>query len=666
MTRGIDAEKVPGPRHVTAFAASAGVCALVWSLARQPATGVDWAVTIGGALSLAAAATLVAATAVTVGHRHGLRWLRRRRRRMAAVPAVAAGLSLLLSIATGWTFAESPPSDADTAACPYPTELRVLAAPARLALATELADGYRAASAESGSGCATVNPYVYAAADPDRDLAAELLRGWSGDALRELGPRPDVWFPESWAQVTRLDTMRDGADTPLVGLSGQQYAFSPLVFTVAEDAHESTPSELNTWPAVLHHAEEAGWGMARPRPGSTLGDLVMVQLYGTGHVAPADLEPRMARTLQQQGYPLGGDDPVTDEHALMCHHAGSPTDGDPVTGLLVTEQAMLLYNRGAYDVPGCQPYRAVQDPDTSPRTGGERLVPLSPPSETYSLDHHVVTLDWEPIAHDQAAAAADFQRWLTGDGAGALLDELRLRGLAEPSHFTGGLPDGDVAARPPEQPVLDRVRVEYQQQRVPGRVLLAVSMGHDRDADQEGATGPPRREQALTGVDGALAVLDDTDDFALWVFPAAEPRLAGFANGDTPIQPRRERALAALADHFDDPAPVPAGPDLYDTIQDGVGLLAEYDDPASRMLIVVTDTAEPALDPALLDELLASDDLPVRVFVVATGEATCELDELETVTGGSGGDCRYADLAELPAELERLMRMVMWSADDAA
>ena len=93
--------------------------------------------------------------------------------------------------------------------CPQTTELTVLTSPGGLAPTIEVVEGYEQWTASRDGGCAAVNAYVYAT--PDVPATAAVSRDWAAEdnnsvnPARDIGPRPDVWFPDSDVDLLRLD-----------------------------------------------------------------------------------------------------------------------------------------------------------------------------------------------------------------------------------------------------------------------------------------------------------------------------------------------------------------------------------------------------------------------------------------------------------------------------
>jgi Ca-activated chloride channel homolog len=642
----IDENKL-GPRHLVAVLAGSVACATVWLTADRPTTFPQWIV-----LVMVAAAAGFATTAIAgwlLGWLRSRGWVRRRRHRVALLPVLSAAVALGLASAVAAVLVRPAPA---VASCEYAVQLRILSAPSRLAVASELAGAYQQWTATANGGCPTVDPYVYAA---DPDVAVESLGGGWASALRDVGPRPDVWLPETTAQVEAVRQAMLGADVNLDQLTDQVIGSSPMVLAVAGS---QVPDEVAgdrqdlTWQELLGAADTAGWALVRPDPAASVaGELAITALHrGPDAAARArEIEQRIALALDEGGYPLG------DTDALLCRHRQREPDGAAGTALLVPEQAMVRYNRG--------------DPLGGPCAGGAAPAePLSAfyPTDTLTIEQPVAIPRWQEPARPQARAAEAFLRWLQSDpdGVGAVVGSgLRVDGLAltgEHAPLTrefGAIPEAippGQTRRPAAPDDTEAAHAVYDAVQRPGRVLLALdlsgSMAEPVDGDRT------RYQVAHRGVEASLRQLGDQDEFGIWVFrdtgfgPPEGASGALFRSGSQAAE-----AVAAL-----DGLQPDGGTPLYRTILAGVDAIGRDADLVTG-LVVLTDGEDTDDDPDAEADLAALDrDAGVRVFVVAIGEASCRVEAIARATSRTGGECIQADFDTLEDQLAGLFG-VLWS-----
>jgi hypothetical protein len=532
----------------------------------------------------------------------------------------------------------------------------VLSAPNGLDGFRRLARDYEQSTAAANHGCPAVSLYVYAAAPAATRTA--LANGWAIDALRDLGPRPDVWLPDSSLEVDDATSDAQRYATVLPVADRWSMASSPVVLAMAAtavpDAMAASRRNLS-WAQLLSRLDGLGWGLARPDPAvSVVGQLATAAIYvsvagGAGRMAdPAHargIEQRIERSLDAGGYPLG------DSAALLCRQRRGDT---PPTAIVTTEQALVRFNQG-YALGGeC----GVAQPPAS-REG--RLLAFYPP-DTLGLDHPFVRLGWGGPADPQTVAATAFGRWLrSGAGKEALL-RIALRpprfDITDPLTEYSGAAAGAAYLRTPPREVRSQALVRYAAARRPGRVLLAVdasgSMG-------ERAAAGTRFQVAARAIQESLRLMSDRDEFGLWVFPAnagglGTRQLVPIGRGDAKASevPRREATVAALT------RVTPAGgTPLYRTIIDGVRAVGPTGDDQVTALVVVTDGEDTTSGVTPAEVTAAVRDKRVRVSVIAVGEANCSAQALTDVTGGTGGACYETGLDSVDDILVEMFS-VLW------
>ena len=124
----------------------------------------------------------------------------------------AAGGALLVLAASSAALYES----AREAVCAQALELRILTSPEGLQATREVAHEYARFTARGNDGCPAVYPYVYAAGT--LATTGALTRQWADSKeqkpLEELGPRPDVWLPDSMLDVREVQEIAVKATLP--------------------------------------------------------------------------------------------------------------------------------------------------------------------------------------------------------------------------------------------------------------------------------------------------------------------------------------------------------------------------------------------------------------------------------------------------------------------
>jgi Ca-activated chloride channel homolog len=640
---GIDDAKL-GPRQAVPVLCGWLTFVAMWLvLAGAPESALQWIALVG--------VWLVAAILVTVAlggllELAGSRWPRlRRRHRVVALPALVVGAVLgsggvVVGLSTS-------PGEAPEAVCDLPIELRVLAAPSRLAYVRDLVDAYQQWTADRHEGCPTVSGYVYAV--PADTAVSHLQSSWEA-GLRDVGPRPDLWLPDDTSHVELVRREIEGAGRDLRDLDDQVVAVSPLVLAVTTTAvaNGDVRDRDHTWVELLDLAGDLGWDLARPVPAaSVVGELATTAMYGAAGRAGSgadvvafarEVESRIAATLVRHNYPLADTDP------LLCRHRQLGPDATD-TALIVTEQAAYRFARGDELGVACPASAGL---DSGAEAAASLPMELLHPTDTVTVEHPVVTLIWADRSERQARAASDLLGWLSTDAGHAALAAVGLRPPAE--------------EQPPQPEAVARAREAYQAAQQPGRVLLALDTSGSMRRPAGGEHS--RYDVALRALEVALHLLSDRDEFGLWVFPE---RAAGSEEGrrelvpigaaDVPYRgmPRAEAALAALAALEPDAPTTP----LHRTIVDAVAAVSP-DPERVTALVVLTDGEDTERDPAIDASLAGLGDEGVRVYVVAIGEASCLTEALAGVTSRTGGGCVQAVVDTLDSQLVELFG-VLWS-----
>jgi hypothetical protein len=570
-------------------------------------------------------------------------------------------LGLLLALLAGswvwWGPTATTAVKRELFGCPYAVELRVLASPADVGLVGHLADAYVDWAAARNGGCAAVRPYVFSAS-PDQ-VRAGLLSAWSQEYLRDVGPRPDVWLPESSLDVGQLAAATGQGGQPGLVTGQASIGWSPLVLAVPKDlvsGATGTYRQRTTWRDLLAVLDAGHRGYLRPSPGtSSAGALATLTLYESTAGARGQLpdvtsarrlEQRLEQALDQGGYPPG------DADALLCRYRQLT---DARTALIIPEQALLRLNLGLSLTAACGPPSGAAPP----------LVAFYP-TDTATLDYPYARLRWSTGTDPQSQAAADFGAWLASDSGKAAVLSAGVRppgpvGLKEPfSENNGVLPGAPIAAAwTPDVRTVDAALALRTRAGRHGRVLLAVDASGSMNEPAGGKSGT-RFQVAAQGVQEAIQLLGDKDEYGLSVFHHdAADTLVPIGAGGTPVdgRPRRQATAGRLGGYTPS-----GGTPLFRAIIEGVADVANGDASRIRALVVLTD-GEDTSGRNLNDVVAAIRDKHVRVFVLAVGQVRCAADAFVQVTTASAGSCQEADVSTVGERLTELFRTLWGGAN---
>ncbi|MGI5191190.1 substrate-binding domain-containing protein [Promicromonospora sp. CA-289599] len=481
--------------------------------------------------------------------------------------------------------------------------------------------------------------------------------GEAGAASLDLGPRPDVWIAESGAQVDMMTA--EGAGQRFAVQGRTIVAGSPLVLAVPEPhaaALLATTGPGDTSRELTAAATAAGLDVVRANPDASFAAALHTErLYAESDAGPdgaalETLELDLGHALEGAGLPVGTDG------ALLCRLAELSRTEPPPVAVLTTERA--IGGRGA----AC-PASGAGASDTA-------LVPFYPGS-ALGLDYTAVRLSWADAAPAgrRADAASAFVEWLrTSDGRAALGQEVGVRGLdgQPPADADGRLPGlQDAPVIEPGGNLVEHTRVVstedlYHKARRPARVLVmvdaSVSMGRPADGDRM------RIDVAERGVLGALGHLSGSDEVGVWEFSGS----AGSSPRPVLDMTASEAATSAAPEQLSTLRPEGRTP-LYDAVEDGTSYLVGLDPGgASRRhltaLVVLTDGENlPGGGPGaeltasdLVESARAQEDSGVRVYVVAVGEASCQVSDLRQIAAEWDGECWDSSFGELESTLGSL------------
>ncbi|TWF81727.1 extracellular solute-binding protein [Pseudonocardia hierapolitana] len=612
--------------RVAGFAIAVLGIVLVAITPNPPVTLLHWVQVVGGA---SLSASLVAFGSWGIFQRLPslpsiLGWLR-----SGFYPIVASiGLTAVLAIGVppAWDLVHG--LSVQFLGCSPATQLRVVASPETVTTARRLASAYERWTAGEDHGCPAADVYVYAGTSEEIRARVGSDDGWSDEsgALRDVGPRPDVWLAATSHEVTALgDAVAES--TPI--------AVSPVVLAIPASIDPGR-DRSGPWLELFAGLTDRGIGVVRADPRTTeLGLLATALLYGQAgqdgrdgppRLAPAEVERRIAQSLDAGGFPL------TDTLGLLCRHR---TLGSQAA-VVASEQQVVRFNLGEPLGESC----------LSPAEQPQRLVALYP-SDSRSLDHQFVRLSWsEP---PQREAAARFGEWLRTDPGRDAIVATGMRPVGPYSVgaalTTGGIDPGALPAVDPIPPEMwDATSAAYAAAQRRGRVIFALdTSGSMAAAGPEG----PRSLVAAGAVSAALQRMGPRDQFGIWLFPDA----AGTGPLEAlPVGPSDPARIAAAHQLLSGLQPAGNTP-FFRTVIDAAATL-EPDDPDQVDAVVVLTDGEDTSSGVGADAVTAAlAGSGVRVVVVTIGEIRCSDPGLAVITTATAGECVDADPANLDTTL---------------
>jgi len=623
------AQRPGGPWRAAGFVIAVLGIVLVAITPNPPETVMHWVQIVGGA-SLTAFLTTYAGwheVARLRGHpRRILRWVLRRR--VAVGVGVVLALVLALGVPPAWEFTRGV--SLAVFGCSPPTQLRMVASTETLTTARSLAGDYERWTATENHDCPTVEIYVYDAPSDEIRQRIQMGTGWldGSDVLRELGPQPDIWL------ATTSHELPDPPGTAIAGTT--PFAYTPVVLAVPSTVANRHVSRQGEWADAFQGLADQGVDVVRADPNSTeLGLLATALLYGPPgqdsppsphQLAPAEIEQRIAVSLDNGGFPL------TDTPGLMCRHRllGSSA------AVIASEQQVVHVNLG--DPLGSSCLSRTDNP--------EQLVALYP-SDTRSLDQQFVRLSWSEPPQQQAAA--DFGAWLLTESGRTAVVRTGLRPIGPyamgPTLTTPGIDPGAVPTTGPVPPAeWEGTLSAHDAAQRRGRVLFVLdTSGSMASRGPEGT----RSGVAAAAVSAALGGMGPRDEFGLWFFP--DPAGTGHVQA-VPLgasdQARRDAAQQALN------GARPAGnTPLFRSMIDGAAALSSDDQGRVDAVVVLTDGEDTSSGVGADAVSSALAGTGVRLVVVTIGEIRCSDAGLTAITTATAGECVDADLASLDTTL---------------
>lgn len=548
------------------------------------------------------------------------------------------------------------------APCPIPSEVRVLSSYESLAATQEATEAFAAAMAEEDPrGCRPVNLTSYAPALSSQARHA-LELGWRDDQYDPVGPRPDLWLPDSSAEV-RLVQSGQRTD-PRLDVRGH-LGSSPLVLGVPEAYHLPAGLDLSS---ALEQAEAAGLRLARANPNTSPAALLhSVNLF-------RELtDARERRGIEQRLTPSGlvGQD----TRSLLCDLRRS--SDEPRTAVLTSEYLLRVYNDGAPLGGDCS--RRV-------RGGGKLRAYYS--ARGRGLDYPCVVMRWRDTATETEGEkqrrqwAERFCRWARAGGAAdpdrvAPYQCLGLRNAAGALPPSGQCPSGPTTAGTEEGPAYQVKEIPPKelgatlrliaQARQPGQILVAVDVSGTMRAPLRG--GVTRMRAAVTGSRLLMDQLGELDQVGLWTFSSSRSDRRDTYDEQLPVGPVDATRSAAYRSRIDQRLrklrPEAPWSPIAGTVVSGVDDLAERRAtptagtagkvvPRQQVLVVFTDGKQDApggTSAAAAYERLTSRGARanVHVFLVVLDDPGpgCGRAEMRVLAGAPGVSCLDPSFGEL-------------------
>ncbi|MFF4652842.1 caspase family protein [Streptomyces sp. NPDC001380] len=543
--------------------------------------------------------------------------------------------------------------------CPPPLEMRVLTAPEETGPLSGVADAYERSPAnhrDTGDArdCRTAHLTVYGAGLDAVARAFADPAAWDSpdrDTLTEVGPQPDLWIPQSSAELQYVARRVPAGYGGLLG-TGRSVAGSPLLLAVPDRARralglgpDGTPA---SWPGLidrwlgLRAARKETPVLLRPNP--TVSGTGLVHTLGL-YRAPAGDPGALPVSDDERLLP---DRRINDLERTVIGQGRSAQDGywalcelrrgyDPARGgygdtaALVSARELDAMDAGAPLGDGC--------PDAVPSAAREpgRRLDRHPLRGVPALDYPLVPVTWPGAADaERRRDTADrFRAWLTGPDGRARTAQA---GYGAPAGPPGELSAYGVDVR------VDRYRRAHPDLRL--LVLFDVS-------DSMGEAG--RLQEAARAVESALRRLAPGDVYGLRTFPTGDGpdrvrdvRALGAAVPDTPSWALPRLRLAGIRTA-----------DLYRALGGALDTLHDAGGDRQNAVLLVTDgdwlPDRPAAGRAAalrgLEERLAREDVPV--IVAAMRPYGCAREAQAIAAASTGGGC--AASGSLAAALPRMV-----------
>jgi uncharacterized membrane protein YfcA len=643
-----DAGSAAAPlRPGLAWRVRAGTAVLVVILAACCAALGYWVIGNGFAHSLrwgtlSLLLTVVIAVAVILGvwwwQRSWPSWLRYRARTAMACSVAAAGLS------AGATLGNTnlvPP-------CPPPVELTVMTSQQTLGtVQAAIPEFERAEPARLHTACYAVDVTAYAAAT-DYDAWHGFETGWGAATLSAVGPRPEIWIPDSSAEVTAVREHNGPQFTALGSI-----ASSPLVVAVPSDlvtgplARLPRQGKRTTWLSIYAALSHDHIGLAMPNP--AVSETALLEIAGLYAV----LTPAEKRGIESSGsFPA-------DSGSLLCDAARAGEQGDhpAATAYLVSEAAMIASNTDQLAAGPC----AALNP----------LTAFSPVGAA-ALDFPFTAVNWggsATVSTRLSRYETDFYNWLTGPARSKLTGS----GLSPPrcgrtsQARTGTDIPGCGAANLPTAAEVTQALDSFQAAQAPAHIVIGI----DDSGPME-----PYLPQIVSAVDHELGKgathIGRRDSFGIWKLPGdrkgqIDQQVTGFGlAAATEKRVLSDVGVLSGHDHSADYAMLArAGTLLY-------GQPTARPESTNAVILLTDGDGYPQGDPGGSSQLSVTGDFDkppaghsaIKLYIIAFGPEGCA--ESETTSSQSlsyfaeaaGGSCLSANGANPQQLLAQVLSQI--------
>jgi hypothetical protein len=580
--------------------------------------------------------------------------------------------------------------------CSFSTELRVVTGAENVTALRTAANRYVAE--RSGDGCRQVAVTVSANSSITA-LRLGFANGWlmpgantggSGSAPQRvafLGPRPDIWIPDSTAAADHVRNYVEDQGEPPNPLAKRVKAelhvdgtvgTSPMVVGVFTDYDRAGPSQTNLEPLLTRLRTQLGVeALVRPSPDTSeaalLSTPILYQSLRAGADPWASSDAEVERLLNTRGRVEG--DPTalqtSDAAALLCRFRAAAARGEtPPTGLavVVPEKVLAAYNHG--DDLGGDPGAACRG---GPPPRPWRMSAYHT-SDLPVLDHPFVQVRWpgEYTARRQQAID-EFRDWLGSDAltrsgfrtaAGEMdpPDGTNPVLQALPEGGGGSLP-GTVDSRPRGgRPGCAATLQQTLDCYVAARPVTSLSLLVDVSGSMVQLAGPAGERTLLRAQEVAESIVSGArrgDQIRVRTFSTQAPPVSGV---HTTISGDEERA--ALQAQIQQVAMT--GLDLPFTA--AIEAAARELRAGTQSLVLLTDGQVPRSNPGVADDAAAlaarlrADNPALRVFMVLVGPRKCAEAPVEPLVAALGDRGSCVDGSAIPTEdiADGVISTILW------
>ena len=392
------------------------------------------------------------------------------------------------------------------ATCPVPVELRVLTSQEDLAAIQAAIPAFEQVEPEYvGSACFAVQLTAYAPYDAPNamQMATAFDSGWNSDALSGIGPEPDIWIPDSTAEVEAVrSTLPPGG--PALG-QPRPIGYSPVVVAIPDQlvAADSLDGleHGQSWSTLYSDFTHLKIRLALPNPG--LSETGLFEIAGlNGAINASDWRP-----LEASGnFPL-------DSQSLLCE--ASQPGGAADTAYLVSEAAMADYNYSRHDPAE----------DVCPTPGTVQLKAFYP-TGTAALDFPFTTVNWGGNQDRQRRRYEDdFYNYLINPVGGGPV--LASQGLRSPNCGTGGtialqygIAEFDSSCKSPQWPsaaATNSALTSFDQALPDANIVIGIDDSGPMKPDLAQETSAI--EAVLSPSNGPNGPVGAGDHFGIWELP---------------------------------------------------------------------------------------------------------------------------------------------------